>query len=54
VATFKVMNDELVKTTFRLRFVIPAKAGILLFQQLLDSHLRGNDGDGDFLRDYHE
>jgi hypothetical protein len=34
--------------------VIPAKAGIQLNQEVLDSRLRGSDGFSDFLRDHQD
>ncbi len=42
--------DKLVKTQIIRRSVIPAQAGIQLFQYVLDSRLRGNDEAEDFLR----
>ncbi len=47
------MKDGLVKTQIFRHFVIPAQAGIQLFQHVLDSRLRGNDGAGSFLRVYY-
>jgi len=46
-------NDNIrgfVKSLFYPLFVIPAKAGIQLNQEVLDSRLRGSDGFFDFLR----
>jgi len=40
--------DELVKRQKTFFSVIPAKAGIQLFQRVLDSRLRGSDGFGTF------
>jgi hypothetical protein len=48
-STFNI--DALVKSQKLYLFVIPAKAGIQCFQELLDSRLRGSDGIWDFLRD---
>jgi hypothetical protein len=42
--------DELVKNRNSAKFVIPAKAGIQLFQDVLDPGVRRGDGFGDFLR----
>jgi len=42
--------DDLVKSQKTSFSVIPAKAGIQLFQIVLDSRLRGSDGFWDFLR----
>ena len=44
-------NDGFVKSRFYPLFVIPAKAGIQLNQEVLDSRLRGSDGFFDFLRE---
>ena len=44
--------DGLVKSRFYPLSVIPAKAGIQLNQEVLDSRLRGSDGFFDFLRDH--
>ncbi len=40
--------DEFVKSPFCPIFVIPAKAGIQLFHVVMDSRLRGSDGDFGF------
>jgi len=45
-------NDELVKTRNSIEFVIPAKAGIQLFQDVLDPGFRRGDAPRDFLRDH--
>jgi len=42
--------DELVKSLKMLFFVIPAKAGIYLFQDVLDPGVRRGDNGRDFLR----
>ncbi len=44
--------DDLAKSPFGPIFVIPAKAGIQLFQAVLDSCFRRSDGFSDFLRDH--
>jgi hypothetical protein len=48
-----VNDDELVKNRNSAKFVIPAKAGIQLFQDVLDPGVRRGDGFGDFLRSRH-
>jgi len=45
--------DEFVKSRNSIESVIPAKAGIQLFQQVLDPGFRRGDGPRDFLRDHH-
>jgi len=45
--------DEFVKSRNSLEFVIPAKAGIQLFQDVLDPGFRRGDDPNDFLRDHH-
>jgi hypothetical protein len=47
------MLDELVKSRISIKFVIPAKAGIQLFQDVLDPGFRRGDNPRDFLRDHH-
>jgi hypothetical protein len=47
---FKV--DDLVKSQNSIKFVIPAKAGIQLFQSVLDPGFRRGDASRDFLRDH--
>jgi hypothetical protein len=52
-ASFKILNlksDELVKSRNSLKSVIPAKAGIQLFQYVLDPGFRRGDAPRDFLR----
>ncbi len=44
--------DDLVKSCNSLEFVIPAKAGIQLFQDVLDPGFRRGDAPKDFLRDH--
>ena len=44
--------DELVKSRNSIEFVIPAKAGIQLFQDVLDPGFRRGDASRDFLRDH--
>ena len=44
--------DVLVKSPFCPIFVIPAKAGIQLFQDILDPGFRRGDDPRDFLRDH--
>jgi hypothetical protein len=44
--------DELVKSRNSIEFVIPAKAGIQLFQDALDPGFRRGDAPRDFLRDH--
>jgi len=44
--------DEFVKSRNPIIFVIPAKAGIQLFQDVLDPGFRRGDDDWDFLRDH--
>jgi hypothetical protein len=46
--------DGLVKSRFYPVFVIPAKAGIQLNQEVLGSRLRGSGSFSDFLRDHHQ
>ena len=45
--------DDLVESHFYRVFVIPAEAGIQLYQAVLGSRLRGSDSLSDFLRDHH-
>jgi hypothetical protein len=45
------MFDGLVKSRDFIEFVIPAKAGIQLFHDVLDPGFRRGDGLFDFLRD---
>jgi hypothetical protein len=44
--------DDLVKSRNSIKFVIPAKAGIQLFQDVLDSGFRRGDALRHFLRDH--
>jgi hypothetical protein len=44
--------DDLVKSPKRRISVIPAEAGIQLFQKVLDPGFRRGDAWGDFLRDH--
>jgi len=44
--------DDLVKSRNSIKFVIPAKAGIQLFQDVLDPGFRRGDVPRDFLRDH--
>jgi hypothetical protein len=44
---------DLVKSRNSIKFVIPAKAGIQLFQDVLDPGFRRGDALRDFLRDHH-
>jgi len=44
--------DELVKSRNSIEFVIPAQAGIQLFQDVLDPGFRRGDDLRDFLRDH--
>jgi hypothetical protein len=44
--------DDLVKSRNPIKFVIPAKAGIQLFQNVLDPGFRRGDALRDFLRDH--
>ena len=46
-------DDDLVKSHNFIEFVIPAKAGIQLFQDVLDSGFRRGDDPRDFLRNHH-
>ena len=50
---FYSIDDGLVKSPFCPLYVIPAKAGIQLFQVVLDSCFRRRDGFSDFLRNCH-
>jgi hypothetical protein len=51
--TIETINlDELVKSRNFIEFVIPAKAGIQLFQDVLDPGFRRGDAPRDFLRDH--
>jgi hypothetical protein len=56
LATFYeiIKNDELVKSQKPGFSVIPAKAGIQLFQHVLDPGFRRGDDSRDFLRDHHK
>jgi len=48
---YEIINiDEVVKSRNPIKFVIPAKAGIQLFQDVLDPGFRRGDDDWDFLR----
>jgi hypothetical protein len=47
---FKPNIDDLVKSRKSIKFVIPAKAGIQLFQDVLDPGFRRGDALRDFLR----
>jgi hypothetical protein len=49
---FLTKFDELVKSRNSIEFVIPAKAGIQLFQDVLDPGFRRGDAPRDFLRDH--
>jgi hypothetical protein len=49
-ATGQKKFDELVKSRNSLEFVIPAKAGIQLIQDVLDPGFRRGDASRDFLR----
>jgi hypothetical protein len=44
--------NELIKNRNSIKFVIPAKAGIQLFQDILDPGFRRGDASRDFLRDH--
>jgi len=44
--------DDLVKSRNSIKFVIPAKAGIQLFEDVLDPGFRRGDASRDFLRDH--
>ena len=44
--------DKSVKSRNSIKFVIPAKAGIQLFQDVLDPGFRRGDASTDFLRDH--
>jgi hypothetical protein len=46
----KIKLDELVKSRNSIEFVIPAKAGIQLIQDVLDPGFRRGDASRDFLR----
>jgi len=48
----KAFIDGFVKSRFYPVFVIPAKTGIQLNQEVLGSRLRGSDGFSDFLRNH--
>jgi hypothetical protein len=50
----KAKIDELVKSRNSIVFVIPAKAGIQLFQDVLDPGFRRGDAPRDFLRDHQD
>jgi hypothetical protein len=47
-----ISPDELVKSHNFIELVIPAKAGIQLFQDVLDPGFRRGDAPRDFLRDH--
>jgi len=50
---YETMNfDVLVKSRNSIKIVIPAKAGIQLFQDVLDPGFRRGDASRDFLRDH--
>ncbi len=48
----KLNLDDLVKSRNSIDFVIPAKAGIQLIQDVLDPGFRRGDASRDFLRDH--
>jgi hypothetical protein len=49
----ETMNiDEFVKSRIPIEFIIPAKAGIQLFHDILDPGFRRGDNPRDFLRDH--
>jgi hypothetical protein len=48
----KWKNDDLVKSRNSIELVIPAKAGIQLFEDVLDPGFRRGDALRDFLRDH--
>jgi hypothetical protein len=50
--SYQSTYDELVKSRNSVEFVIPAKAGIQLFQDVLDPGFRRGDAPRDFLRDH--
>jgi hypothetical protein len=50
---YRACIDESVKSRNSIEFVIPAKAGIQLFQGVLDPGFRRGDDSKDFLRDHH-
>jgi hypothetical protein len=47
-----LQKNELVKNRKSIKFVIPAKVGIQLFQEVLDPGFRRGDDPRDFLRDH--
>jgi hypothetical protein len=49
---FQALVDEFVKSRNFMEYVIPAKAGIQLFEGVLDPGFRRGDGPKDFLRDH--
>jgi hypothetical protein len=49
-----IKNDDFVKSRNFIKFFIPAKAGIQLFQSLLDPGFRRGDASRDFLRHHQE
>jgi hypothetical protein len=49
-----IKNDDLIKSRNSIKFVIPAKAGIQLFQDVLDPGFRRGDASRDFLRNHQE
>jgi hypothetical protein len=48
------MMDELAKSRNSIKFVIPAKAGIHLFQDFLDPGFRRGDAPRDFLQGHQD
>jgi hypothetical protein len=53
IENFPVMkSDDLVKRGDFIKFVIPAEAGIQLFQGVLDPGFRRGDASRDFLRNH--
>jgi hypothetical protein len=52
VETFGIKIDEFAKSRKSIEYVIPAKAGIQLFQGVQDPGFRRGDEPKDFLRDH--
>jgi len=53
VTFYEIINaDDLIKSRNSIEFVIPAKAGIQLFQGVLDPGFHRGDGLFDFLRSH--
>jgi len=50
ISLYRIKSDELAKNPNPIKFVIPAKAGIQLFQDVLDPGFRRGDAPRDFLR----